>query len=66
VPKWLRLRFRDFFSAKSANRLASYRATDHAIELKPSTKPLYIRTYNMSLVELKALEEYINKALKNR
>ena len=36
---------------------------DHAIKLMPGTEPPYIRMYNMSPAELKALKEYINKAL---
>ena len=63
VLKSLRHRFRDFFNARNASRLASHKATDHAIELKPRTEPPYMRMYNMSLAELKALDDYINKAL---
>jgi len=63
VPKNLRHRFRDFFNARNASRLASHKATDHAIELKPGTEPPYMRIYNMSPAELKALDDYINKAL---
>ena len=38
VPKRLRLKYRDFFSTRNAERLAPHRATDHAIELKPGTE----------------------------
>ena len=36
---------------------------NHAIELKPGFEPPYMRTYNMSPAELKALDEYLTKAL---
>ena len=36
---------------------------DHAIDLKPGTEPLYMRIYNMSPAELKALDDYIKDAL---
>jgi hypothetical protein len=65
VPERLRLRYRDFFDLHEATRLPSRRATDHAIELKPDTEPPYMRTYNMSPAELKALDNYINEALAN-
>jgi Reverse transcriptase (RNA-dependent DNA polymerase) len=63
VPARLRSKYRDFFDTRIADRLASHRATDHAIELKPDTEPPYMRTYNMSPAELKTLDEYINDAL---
>ena len=63
VPKNLRHRFRDFFNARNASRLASHKATDHAIELKPRIEPSYIRMYNISPAKLKALDDYINEAL---
>jgi transposase InsO family protein len=63
VPERLRRKYRDFFDTRNADRIASHRATDHAIELKPDTEPPYMRTYNMSPAELKALDEYINDAL---
>jgi len=63
VPKNLRPRFRNFFNIRNASWLALYKATNHAIELKPSTEPPYIRMYNMSPAKLKALDDYINKAL---
>ena len=36
---------------------------DHAIDLKPGTEPPYMRIYNMSPAELKALDDYIKDAL---
>jgi transposase InsO family protein len=63
VPERLRFKYRDFFNTRNADRLASHRATDHAIELRPDTEPPYMRTYNMSPAELKALDKYINDAL---
>jgi len=46
-----------------AEQLPSHRETDHAIELKPGTEPPFMRMYNMSPAELKALDDYINDAL---
>jgi len=63
VPEWLFQRYQDFFDAQNADRLASHKATDHAIELKPGSEPPYMCTYNMSSAELKALNEYINEML---
>src|SRR2546430_1023865 len=63
ILKSLRYRFRDFFNARNVNRLASHKATDHAIELKPGMEPPYIRMYNISPAKLKALDDYINEAL---
>src|SRR5438045_9612375 len=36
---------------------------DHPINLKPGTEPPYMRIYNMSPAELKALDDYIKDAL---
>jgi len=36
---------------------------DHPINLKPGTEPPYMRIYNMSPTELKALDDYIKEAL---
>lgn len=63
VPKRLRQRFHDFFDTRNADQLAPHRATDHAIDLKPGTEPPYMRTYNMSPAELRALHEYLKEAL---
>ena len=65
IPLRLRQKFRDFFDTVKAERLPSNRATDHAIELKPDTEPPFMRIYNMSPAELKALDDYINEALHN-
>ena len=60
VPKRLRKRYRDFFSlVKAAKPALYYLEIDHAIELIPGKEPPYIRTYYISPVELKALEEYL-------
>ena len=59
VPEWLCQRFRDFFNIHNADWLAPHRVTDHAIDLKPNTKPPYIHIYNMSPAELKALNDYL-------
>src|SRR5207247_5983738 len=50
-------------AARHASRLTSHNATAHAIDLKPGTKPPFMRMYNMSPAELKALDDYINEAL---
>ena len=63
VPEYLRRRFRDVFDTRNADRLASHRFTNHAIELKPGMEPPYMRIYNMSPAELKALEAYLDDAL---
>ena len=63
IPLRLRQKFRDFFDLQKAEQLPSHRATDHAIELKLGTEPPYMRMYNMSPAELKALEEYLDEAL---
>ena len=64
VPKRLRIRYRDFFSAaKAARPVSYYLKVNHAIKLRPSSKPPWIRTYNMSPAELKALDDYINDTL---
>jgi len=63
VPERLRLKYRDFFDTRKATQLPSHQATEHAIKLKPGTEPPYIRTFNMSPAELKALEKYLNDAL---
>src|SRR5436190_23159214 len=62
VPEQLRLKYRDFFNVDKAEQQPSHRPTDHAIELRPDSEPPYMRTYNMSPAELKALNEYLIKA----
>jgi len=39
---------------------------DHAIKLWLSTELLFMRTYNLSSAELKALDKYINEALASK
>src|SRR5438045_409803 len=63
VPEQLCQKFRDFFNTYNADRLAPHRTMDHAINLKPSTELPYMRIYNMSPAELKALDDYIKDAL---
>ena len=63
IPKHLCFKYWDFFNTHNADRLASHWATDHVIDLKPDTEPLYMRMYNMLLAELKALDNYINNTL---
>ena len=60
VPKRLRKRYRDFFSLIKTAKPTPYQPEiDHVIELMPREEPPYIRTYYMSPIELKALEEYL-------
>ena len=60
ILKRLRKRYRDFFSLVKAAKPTPYRPEiDHAIKLIPRKEPPYIRTYHMSPIELKALEEYL-------
>ena len=63
VPERIRERYADFFNLDKAEQPSNRLTMDHAIELKPNTEPPYMRTYNMSPAELKALDEYINDAL---
>ena len=63
VSEWLSQKYQDFFNIWNADRLASHKATDHAIKLKPGSELSYMRTYNMSSAELKTLDEYINEML---
>jgi hypothetical protein len=63
VPEYLYQKFLKFFSHKEANKLAPYRDTDYAIDLKLGTEPPFMQMYNLSPAELKVLEEYIEKAL---
>jgi len=64
VPKRLRQRYRDFFvAAETTRRPITHPGVQHAIELKPGAEPPWMRTYNLSPAELKALEDYINEAL---
>ena len=63
VPKQLHQKFYDFFNTCNANQLAPYQATNYPINLKPSTKLLYMCIYNIFLAKLKALDDYIKEAL---
>ena len=63
VPKQLLQKYRDFFDMTKAVHPPYRQGTDHAIELRPGTEPPFMRTYNLSPAELKALDKYINEAL---
>ena len=63
MPKRLRQRYRDFFIAAETARPITRLGVHHVIELKPGIEPPWMRTYNLSPAELKALEDYINEAL---
>lgn len=66
VSKRLHMRYRNFFNINKAEQQPLHQLTNHAIELKPSSEPLYIQTYNMLPAELKALDKYLTKALTKR
>ena len=58
--KYLRQRYRDFFSlVKAANPTFYHLEIDYAIELIPGKEPPYIHTYYIFPAKLKALEEYL-------
>src|SRR5213592_3179264 len=57
------LKYRNFFDVDKAEQQSSHQFTDHVIELKSDFKSFYMQIYNMSLTELKALDEYLIKAL---
>lgn len=63
LPTTLGKRHWAVFDNRRADRLPPHRQTDHAIELMPDKMPPYQRMYNLSLAELRTLEEYINDAL---
>ena len=63
VLKKLCLKYRNFFDVNKAEQQSSHQLTDHVIELKPGSESLYMQIYNMFLIELKALDEYLIKAL---
>ena len=63
IPIRIRRKYRDFFNIQKAESPTDHKPTDHAIELKPGTEPPFMRMYNMSPAELRALEDYINEAL---
>src|SRR5437773_2531740 len=63
VSEKLCLKYRDFFDVDKAEQQSPHQSTDHVIELKPGSEPPYMRTYNMFPAELKALDEYLIKAL---
>ncbi|KAK3548239.1 hypothetical protein QTP70_005825 [Hemibagrus guttatus] len=55
--------FREIFSEERAARLPSHQAWDCAIDLLPNASPPRGRVYPLSLLEAKAMEEYIETAL---
>ena len=63
MPEQLCLKYRDFFNVDKAKQQPSHQSTDHAIELRPGSKPPYMQTYNMSPAELKTLDKYLIKTL---
>src|SRR5438034_11563415 len=63
ISKRLCSRYRDFFNVHKAEQQSPHQPTNHIIELKSDTEPSYMRTYNMSPAELKALDIYLNNTL---
>ena len=63
ILKKLCLKYKNFFNVDKAEQQSSYQLTDHVIELKSDFKSFYMWIYNMFLIELKALDEYLIKAL---
>ena len=63
MSEQLCLKYRDFFDIDKAEQQSSHQSTDHIIELKSNIELLYMHIYNMFLTELKALDEYLIKAL---
>jgi hypothetical protein len=63
VPDALRQRFSDVFDPRNARQMPPHRETDHAITLKPGQDPPYRRTYQLSLAEQRALDEFVSDAL---
>jgi hypothetical protein len=66
VSKRLLQKYHNFFNIFKTVHPPQQHETDHAIELKPNTEPPFMRTYNLSPAELKALDKYINEALANK
>ena len=63
ISEKLCLKYRNFFDVDKAEQQPSHQLTDHVIELKPGSESLYMQIYNMFPAELKALDEYLIKAL---
>ena len=57
------LKYKNFFNVDKAEQQSFYWLTDHVIELKSDSESLYMWIYNMFLIELKALDEYLIKTL---
>src|SRR5213083_603295 len=57
------LKYKDFFDVDKAEQQSSHQLTNHVIELKSDSESFYMQIYNMFSTELKALDEYLIKAL---
>lgn len=63
ILKSLHFKYRNFFNIDKAEQQPLHQPTDHTIELKSDTELSYMCIYNMFSAELKALNEYLTKAL---
>ena len=63
MPRRLRQRYYDFFIAAETAWPITHPGVHYTIKTRPGTEPPWMRTYNLSPAELKALEDYINEAL---
>src|SRR5438034_7237120 len=63
VLKKLHLKYRNFFDVDKVEQQSSHQLIDHVIELKSDSESFYMQIYNMFSAELKALDEYLIKAL---
>lgn len=58
--------FQDVFSKQAATKLQPHRSWDCAIDLLPGAKLPKDRVYPLSILERKAMEEYIKEALQQQ
>ncbi len=63
IPESLHFKYRNFFNVDKTEQQPPHQSTDHAIELKSGTEPLYMQIYNMFPTKLKTLDEYLTKTL---
>ena len=57
------LGFRDVFSKESFDKLPERKQWDHAIDLVPGSKPFSTKVYQISLVEQKELDDFLDENL---
>ena len=63
MSKRLHQKYHDFFNIWNTDWLASHWVTDHVIDLKSDIELLYMCMYNMFLMKLKILNNYLNDVL---